>query len=685
MDAMIELSARDVLKRRFGFSRFRAGQAEIIHAALSGRDVLAVMPTGGGKSMGYVLPALLLDRPVLVVSPLIALMKDQVDALRAREIPAAYVNSTMLPSEQLRVVEAFRDARIRLLFVAPERFRSQRFLDALDGFRPGLFAVDEAHCISEWGHDFRPDYLRLKDAAARVGRPPIVALTATATPEVRRHVVENLGLDHPVVIVEGFERPNLDFVVTDVASKEGKLEHVQAEIERGGTGLVYAATRKNVEELTMKLRRAGHRVGFYHAGLTDSDRAAVHERFADGTLSVVVATNAFGMGIDRADLRFVVHHDLPGSVEAYTQEAGRAGRDGEPARCVLLYQKSDARLQRFFIETAYPPPPVVLGALNLLRRAGPETTFAEDDVVRLTDANVHARLVDSALRILAEHGVAARGLDRDGRRVVRFVADAELDFGLMRLRAEREYARLQLVLDYAERAGCRRAFLVDYFAGDGAFPACGRCGGCLRESRRREVTGDELTAVRTLLELVRTLDGRYGRKKLVLTLAGSKAKDVVTAGLDRHPSYGALADRRTTFLDALLNECAAKELLRAEAGEYPVISITAAGRRVLAGEEIVELACFDAQPPAPPARPAADRPELAASADPTLVQRLREWRRVEAQAAGMPPYVIFHDRTLFELAATKPRTEADLLEVNGIGPTKVERFGARLLEILREP
>ncbi|MBL8765990.1 MAG: ATP-dependent DNA helicase RecQ, partial [Planctomycetes bacterium] len=348
-----------ILAERFGLPSFRTGQEEMIRGVLAGRDVLAVMPTGSGKSLGYALPALVFAGPVLVVSPLIALMKDQCDRLRARSIPAAFVNSTQTPDEQIRRLMAFRAGQLRLLFVAPERFKSPRFMKVLEGFKPALFAVDEAHCISEWGHDFRPDYLRLSAAAQALGRPPILALTATATEEVRAQIGANLGLKDPLVLVRGFERENLEFVVERAERKEDKLARALEDLREAGTGIVYAATRKSTVETAQWLSARGVQAGCYHAGMSDADRRAVHERFASGALPIVVATNAFGMGIDRADLRTVIHLDLPGSIEAYTQEAGRAGRDGLPARCTLLYHPSDASLQRFFIETAYTAPAVV--------------------------------------------------------------------------------------------------------------------------------------------------------------------------------------------------------------------------------------------------------------------------------------------------------------------------------------
>lgn len=683
----IQRRALEVLRERFGFERFRAGQEEIVSAVLHGRDVLAVMPTGGGKSLGYVLPALLTEAPVLVVSPLIALMKDQVDQLVARGIAAGHVNSTVAASEQHRRIEAFRAGRLRLLFVAPERFRSDRFRAALAGFRPALFAVDEAHCISQWGHDFRPDYLRLKEAAAELGRPPILALTATATPEVREHIAANLGLERPAIIVKGFERPNLEFAVVRCASKTEKIERAVAEARRGSRGIVYAATRKNVEELATALVRFGLQVGAYHAGLVDDRRREVQEQFASGALPIVVATNAFGMGIDRPDLRFVVHFDVPGSVEAYAQEAGRAGRDQQPSRCVLLYQAADARLQRFFIETTYPDPELVRGVLDLLARRR-DAVLLEDSLAGLLPGEPHPRGVESALRILGEQGAVLRGFDREGgMRAVRFQEAKEIDLSASREQAAREYRRLQRMLDYAEGGACPRAYLVNYFTGDGAAEDCGSCERCAARLSRRAPTEGERAALARLLGVVRELDGRFGRKKLLGILAGSKARELLDLRLDRSPHYGALAGLGSGQLDALFSECIALGLLAVEGGEYPLIALTPRGRSVLDGHASVDLGCFDrpARPAPTPAPATAGRAREAApvaAADAALVDRLKQWRREQAQREGMPAYVIFHDKTLQDIAAARPRDAAALRAVKGVGPSKFERYGAALLAIV---
>lgn len=680
MNIPLEVKAELLLRERFGFPSFRAGQREVLHAVLKKEDTLAVMPTGGGKSLGYVLPALLLPRPVLVVSPLIALMKDQADQLRARRIPVGVINSSIPFEEQREVMRGYQDGRLRLMFVAPERFRSERFIEALSGFPPSVFAVDEAHCISEWGHDFRPDYRRLKEAVDQLGHPPILALTATATEGVRNDIARSLGMIRPTIIVKGFERPNLDFVVHRTTGKENKLQAAIDEAKRGGTGIVYASTRKNVEEATLRLRQAGVRAGFYHAGLKDSDRRMVQEHFSNGSLPVVVATNAFGMGIDRADLRFVIHVDLPGSVEAYTQEAGRAGRDGAPARCVLFFAPSDVRLQRFFIESSWPESAVIMDTLRSVQRFGEGALIEERTLIPEPGGPIHPRAVDSALRILEEASAIQRTMDKSGR-FVRVLGEAHVDLGRVRARAEREFERLMKMVDYAERAGCHRAWLVNYFAGPGSASDCGTCEGCRVQSTRRELKDEEMEELRTALSAVRAVSGRYGKKKVGSMLAGSKARDLQESRLDKNPHYGRLKHRKGTFVDQLLSECIALGLCALDGGEYPVLSLTVAGHEVIQGRRRVHLLCFDKRSAPKQGTRSAGGPLT--DADSEVFESLRRWRVDQAETEGVPAYRILHNAAIEAISRDMPADETGLLSVKGMGPAKVDRYGAAILEVIR--
>ncbi len=402
----------EILTARFGFSDFREGQEEIISAVLAGQDVLAVMPTGSGKSLCYQLPALLFPGVTMVVSPLIALMKDQVDALVGRQIPASFINSTLSLPDQLQRIRQVREGPLKLVYVAPERFRNQRFMEGIRGCSVSLLAVDEAHCVSEWGHDFRPDYLRLREARTQLGQPPVVALTATATPEVRRDIIEQLGLDNAASFVTGFDRPNLCFRVQEVEGEQQKLAAICRILEGGsGRGIVYAATRKNVEKVAAELRFAGHRAGTYHAGMELEERRSVQDAFMKGDLPVVAATNAFGMGIDKADLRFVIHYDVPGSLEAYYQEVGRAGRDGQAATCLLLFNFADTFTQEFFIDGGCPPLELIRSVYAVLCKFGRDDVEATlREIGELTgQKKVNEMSVSSSLKLLEKSGYIERG------------------------------------------------------------------------------------------------------------------------------------------------------------------------------------------------------------------------------------------------------------------------------------
>ncbi|HMG33798.1 MAG TPA: ATP-dependent DNA helicase RecQ [Blastocatellia bacterium] len=403
-------SPNEALHRYFGFGEFREGQREVIESVLAGTDSIVVMPTGGGKSLCYQLPAMMRPGVAVVVSPLIALMKDQVDQLVARGLPTTFINSSLSYPETNRRLSEIRRGLYKLVYVAPERFRSGAFVDSLSDLKLNLFAVDEAHCISHWGHDFRPDYLRLGEAARRLGRPPMIGLTATATAQVRNDIRQQLDLNDPRVFVAGFDRPNLRLRVVHTDTEIEKLDtlkHVVAGTR--GSGIIYAATRKSVEQICARLKMAGAFVEPYHAGMTEPERTRSQNAFMSGKVQAVVATNAFGMGIDKADTRFVVHYHLPGSIEAYYQEIGRAGRDGLNADCVLLFNYADTRTHQFFIEGNHPPP-------NLIREVYDELFSYGVDQLELSAKEIAKALdirnemsVSSALMVLERAGHVERG------------------------------------------------------------------------------------------------------------------------------------------------------------------------------------------------------------------------------------------------------------------------------------
>jgi ATP-dependent DNA helicase RecQ len=412
-------SAQENLAKHFGFAEFREGQEEVIRSVLDGRDAVVVMPTGSGKSLCYQLPATVTDGLTLVISPLIALMKDQVDTLGRRGLPATFVNSSLGYREVMARLAGIHAGRYKLVYVAPERFRNEAFLTTIKSARVSLLAVDEAHCISHWGHDFRPDYLKLRNAAAVLGSPPIVALTATATAQVRMDIIEQLGLRDPRVFITGFYRPNLALRVVPVSGEKDKLAVLKALISTAtGSGVVYTATRKSAEQITSRLKMAGLEAEAYHGAMSDDERNRAHSRFMDGRAQTIVATNAFGMGIDKSDIRFVVHYHIPGSVEQYYQEIGRAGRDDRPAHCTLLFNYADTRTQQFFVDGSNPQ-------ADFIERVHQAAVRLAQDRVELTAQGIAALIgsknemaVRSALGVLEEHGIVERGRHTDAAALV---------------------------------------------------------------------------------------------------------------------------------------------------------------------------------------------------------------------------------------------------------------------------
>jgi ATP-dependent DNA helicase RecQ len=464
--------ARAVLRQYFGFPDFRGGQQDAVRAALSGADVLVLMPTGGGKSLCYQVPALTRPGLTVVVSPLISLMKDQVDALRRVGAEAALLNSTLGREEAEATLERARRGALKLLYVAPERFDSEPFQRELPGLGIRLLAVDEAHCVSQWGHDFRPSYLRLGAVREQLGCA-VLALTATATPAVRDDIVRQLRLRDPVTITRGFDRPNLAWSVIGAADRGAKDMALLRLLRRQADGvvIVYAPTRKAVDGLTDLIRRAGMRATAYHAGMSAHDRELVQNEFMAGRVPVVVATCAFGMGIDKPDVRLVVHHAISGSLEAYYQEAGRAARDGGPGRCVLLYAAGDRQTHEFMIDQTHPPRELIARVAMQLRRT-PDLRVHDVVHVAARAAAVPPRQAEAVLRILRRQNLLVPAAD--GALACR----GSLDWDDALARRRHEIARLDAMDGYARTRTCRRGYILRYFGDPDAMPHCGDCDNC---------------------------------------------------------------------------------------------------------------------------------------------------------------------------------------------------------------
>jgi ATP-dependent DNA helicase RecQ len=614
------------LRKHFGFTDFREGQREVISAILDGKDAVVVMPTGSGKSLCYQLPAMMLGGATLVVSPLIALMKDQVDALRERGLPATFINSSLDPNEQRARIDALSRGKFKLVYVAPERFRSSRFVEALKSVRIALFAVDEAHCVSTWGHDFRPDYLRLKSAIQSLDGAQTLALTATATPYVRSDIIQQLGLIKPQTFVSGFDRPNLALNVVQIEKERQKI----AQIKRlariyDGSGIIYATTRKAVEQVAGELRGQGLSVAAYHAGMSDSMRVKAQEDFMAGRVQMIIATNAFGMGIDKSDIRFVAHYQMPGSIEAYYQEIGRAGRDGLPSSCALLFNYADKNTHDFFIEGSYPNAETVQDVYDALISTGlKRIELSTSELAKRADVR-NEMAVQSALYLLERAGHIERSVDyRSAERPSSAGSAARRSRGIVLLdsspvsrlrvnhnevarRAALERSKLREMIDFCYTDYCYRAHILDYFGDPHHARQCGTCGNCAPTKAEsadvsrpgtansapalpRVLTADEALRVRKLLACATRMKGRFGKNALAATLRGSAAKQIMQARLNELSTYGLLKDMRQDDLLLYIEALMAARCLKVNPGEYPTVSVTELGDRVMREQERVELA-----------------------------------------------------------------------------------------------
>ncbi|PWU06058.1 MAG: recombinase RecQ, partial [Verrucomicrobia bacterium] len=500
----------ETLERYFKLSNFRNNQEAIIHAVLERKDVLVVMPTGGGKSLCYQLPSLLLDGVTVVVSPLISLMQDQVEGLERLGIAVTLINSTLSVKEVNERFENIYKGVYKLIYIAPERFRSGRFVDALKRVKVSLFAIDEAHCISQWGHDFRPDYLWLGAAIENVGRPPIIALTATATPVVQEDIVKSLKLKEPERFVSGFSRPNLELRVINADKDAEKYGHLGKLIESQKKGIIYCATRKRVEKVAATIAKWDCSLVTYHAGMSDEERKRAQNKFMQGTVDIVVATNAFGMGIDRSDIRFVAHFEIPGSLEAYYQEVGRAGRDGLPSVCELYYSYADKRIQEFFIEGSNPTKEMIKNVYQQLGRLANidnEIHLSIEDIAEYVGDGKNSMAVGTSLSVLSRAGVIER-FDVAHTRIkgTRLLMpdlnpnQLPVDYSGLLEKERRDREKLETVIRFATSVGCRQQWILGYF-GEADAEICEKCDHCKQvdNTARREPLPEELIIVQKAL------------------------------------------------------------------------------------------------------------------------------------------------------------------------------------------
>ncbi len=590
-------SIQDTLRRVFGLHEFRPLQQAIVEDLVSGRDVFVLMPTGGGKSLCYQLPALHRPGVALVASPLISLMKDQVDALTANGVAAAFYNSSLDAAAARQVLARLHAGELDLLYVAPERLMAPDFLARLGQIPIALLAVDEAHCVSQWGHDFRPEYAALGELRSHFPAVPMIALTATADPHTRDDVVRCLGLERAQRYVSSFDRPNIRYTVLE---KHRPMDQLTRFLDgrRGEAGIVYALSRKRTEEIAGHLVQAGFEAAAYHAGLPGELRHDIQERFLRDDLKIVVATVAFGMGIDKPNVRFVVHYDLPKHIEGYYQETGRAGRDGLPSEALLLYGAQDVVTARRLLESTDNP---------------------------------------------------------DQRRI--------------------ESHKLQAMVGLAESLSCRRRVLLGYF-GEELDADCGNCDVCLDPPE----TFDATVAAQKVLSCVYRVGERFGIRHVVDVLRGADTERIRKLGHERLSTYGIGAETSDAEWTSLTRQLIHLGLLSQDVANYSVLKLTEKARPVLRGEQTLRLA-------RPRIREAKKKKRARSAvglepADEALFESLRALRKRLAGDQGVPPYVVFGDATLVEMSQRKPASEAELLDITGVGQVKLERYGAAFLDVI---
>lgn len=596
-------AAKKTLADVFGYDNFRPGQESVIGAILSGRDVMAVMPTGAGKSLCYQIPALVMDGITLVVSPLISLMRDQVTALVHSGVRAAYLNSSLTPRQHMLALDNARRGVYKIIYVAPERLLTESFLSFAREARIAQVVVDEAHCVSQWGQDFRPGYLNIEPFIHELPvRPRVSAFTATATESVKKDIVRLLALSRPYEITTGFDRPNLYFEVRRTGDRDMSLLRFLSE-HKGQSGIVYCGTRKGVEDVTRMLVGEGIDAVGYHAGMGDEERHRAQEDFVADTAPVIVATNAFGMGIDKSNVSFVVHYNMPKDLESYYQEAGRAGRDGEDAVCCLLYQPADVRLNTFLIEHS--------------------------------------------------------------------MEDSELDEQTQKIVMERAKERLKHMTFYATTGGCLRARILTYFGEKPEKLRCDNCSNCLAAAQERDVTREAGKIVAGVM----ALNGKYGKAVSAKVLAGRRDERIRERGLDKLSVFGSLKSEGEENIRLMIDELIIDEVLELTEGQYPLLKAGPRAREVLLGDEPIRMTLAARDMPQANAR----RVSAKVSVDKKLLSRLSALRREIAEAQHVPPFIIFTNATLRDMANKRPKNRREMLRVDGVGENKMERYGSAFI------
>lgn len=593
----------EILQKYFGYDSFRLNQASAVENVIEKKDTFVLMPTGGGKSLCYQVPALVLDGTAIVISPLIALMKDQVDALRVNGIPAAFLNSSMNPLEQNETFHQLKEGKLKLLYVAPEKLSADNgsFLNFLKNINISLFAVDEAHCVSHWGHDFRPDYLFLNGLKKEFPHTPIIALTASADEITRQDIIKQLNLQEPTVLISSFDRANIKYFVQP---KQSVLNHIVQYLNEhpNDSGIIYCLSRKGTEDLANNLKENGINAAYYHAGISSAERAQVQDDFIKDKIRVMVATIAFGMGIDKSNVRFVMHADLPKNIESYYQETGRAGRDGLPSEAILFYSNADVmKLKKF--------------------------------------AMVEGNEEQSSLML----------------------------------------RKLQQMTDFAEMQKCRRQYLMEYF-GESHPGNCNSCDYCLSDFENWDATED----AQKLLSAVYRLKERYGKNLIIDFLRGSKGVKI-TEYMRNLPTYAIGSNGDKTYWQNLIKQLVINDFLRESNEEFSVLKLTDLSKEVLFSQRKVSLQKVKEQAKAVTVaelETSHSINELDAHLD--LFDELRILRRQQAEKENVPPYVIFSDASLMELATYLPNTKEELEQISGFGAFKIEKYGEIFLDVILE-